>query len=309
MSENFVNRRKARRFSSDNMTNNEVESKIEIITEELQLASNQFVEAIKVFQENKEAILEEDIKDLEKMIQEIEDDIKLVSEDFEYLKNINHEITKKKAKLNIDNPKHQEKLMENIEELLDNLNDLEDEVQDLNDEIIDLFDDIEELTGEYIYKDGKKVHKFESIEDISDIINKAFSKVKETFSFDFNVDKSSKNHTLVALLPFLDDEELSEIADMIINDHEDLKGLKLATIFPFLSTEKCDEIFLAKMTSIDSKELSSLVPFVSQQTLTKLVDEYLEGNFEKINMNALYPFLDKADIKRIFFHELKKNKQ
>ncbi|MGI6782533.1 MAG: hypothetical protein ACOX56_06970 [Acholeplasmataceae bacterium] len=305
MSENFVNRRKARRLAEQNR-DNEIHLKIEVITKDLELANAQFLEAVKLFSETKESMLEEVIESLEGNIKEIKDDLKIVSEDFDTLKKVNEDFEARKAKLNLKRTSHQERFLSSMEDLLTNLEDIEEEVDDLNDEIIDLYEEIEEAKGEYIYRKGKRVNKFQSIEDVSEIINKAFSKLKETFTFDFNNEKNSKTKTLVSLLPFLDDEELDEIADMIINDHEDLRGLKLATIFPFLSEEKCDAIFLAKMTSLNQNEISSIVPFVSQKTLSSLVDQYIAGNLTKVNMNVIYPFLDKEDIKRIFFHELNK---
>lgn len=299
----FVNRRRARRLS-DEQDNTEANEKIEIITNDFNIAKGQFESAVKLFNENKERIEDEIVLSLEERIKEITEDIQIVEEDFNYLKKKSDDIEKRKSKLDLKRPRNQERILKMVEDLLVNLDDIEEEVEDLTDVIMDLYEDIENSVGEY-YKGKKRSYRFESIEDISKVINKAFDKLKDTLSFDFTNDRSSKTKTLVALLPYLEEEELNEIADMIINDHEDMKGLKLATIFPFLSTEKCDEIFLAKMTSLNQGELSSIVPFVSQKVLSSLVDEYIKGNVSKVNMNAIYPFLSQEDIKRIFFYELK----
>jgi uncharacterized protein YoxC len=299
----FVNRRRARRLS-DEQDNTEANEKIEIITNDFNIAKGQFESAVKLFNENKERIEDEIVLSLEERIKEITEDIQIVEEDFNYLKKKSDDIEKRKSKLDLKRPRNQERILKMVEDLLVNLDDIEEEVEDLTDVIMDLYEDIENSAGEY-YKGKKRSYRFESIEDISKVINKAFDKLKDTLSFDFTNDRSSKTKTLVALLPYLEEEELNEIADMIINDHEDMKGLKLATIFPFLSTEKCDEIFLAKMTSLNQGELSSIVPFVSQKVLSSLVDEYIKGNVSKVNMNAIYPFLSQEDIKRIFFYELK----
>lgn len=306
MSENFVNRRKAKRLAEQNK-DNELHLKIEVITKDLELANSQFLDAVELYQSTKERMLPEVAESLEVDIKELKEDLRLVSEDFEYLKQANEEIEEKKIKLNLKRNSHQERLLEMVEDLLGHLEDLEEEVDDLNDEIVALYEEINESKGSGSRSSKKESYKFESIEDISKIINKAFGKLKETINFDFiNNDKNSKTKTLVSLLPYLDDEELEEIADMIINNHEELKGLKLATIFPFLSQKKCDEIFLAKMTTLSQNEVSSIVPFVSPKTLSNLVDEYIAGRLTKVNMNIVYPFLDKEDIKRIFFYELNK---
>ena len=299
----FVNRRRARRLS-DEQDNTEANEKIEIITNDFNLAKSQFQDAIKLFDESKEKLEAETIELLEESIEDIKEDIKMVEEDFNYLIEQNEDIKKTKSKINLRRTRNQERVAEQVETLLGHLEDIEEEVEDLTDEIMELFEEIEKRL-DVVRKKVKRSYRFESIEDISKVINKAFDKLKDTLSFDFTNDRSSKTKTLVALLPYLEEEELNEIADMIINDHEDMKGLKLATIFPFLSTEKCDEIFLAKMTSLNQGELSSIVPFVSQKVLSSLVDEYIKGNVSKVNMNAIYPFLSQEDIKRIFFYELK----
>lgn len=299
----FVNRRRARRLS-DEQDNTEANEKIEIITNDFNIAKGQFESAVKLFNETKERIEDEIVLSLEERIKEITEDIQIVEEDFNYLKSKSEDIEERKSKLDLKRPRNQERILKMVEDLLVNLDDIEEEVEDLTDVIMDLYEDIESSAGEY-YKGKKRSYRFESIEDISKVINKAFDKLKDTLSFDFTNERNSKTKTLVALLPYLEEEELNEIADMIINNHEDMKGLKLATIFPFLSTEKCDEIFLAKMTSLNQGELSSIVPFVSQKVLSSLVDEYIKGNVSKVNMNAIYPFLSQEDIKRIFFYELK----
>ncbi len=300
----FVNRRKAKRLSEKD-NNNEADLKIEIITNDFNVAKSQFQDAIKLFGESKEKLEAETIELLEESIEDIKEDIKMVEEDFNYLIEQNEDIKKTKSKTNLRRTRNQERVAEQVETLLGHLEDIEEEVEDLTDEIMELFEEISEATGSSS-KESKKSYRFESIEDISKAINKAFGKLKDTVMQDLNIERNSKTKTLVSLLPYLDEEELNEIADMIIDNHPDMKGLKLATIFPFLSTAKCDEIFLAKMTSLSQSELSSVVPFVSQKVLSNLVDEYIKGNVSKINMNAIYPFLSQDDIKRIFFYELKK---
>lgn len=300
MNENFVNRRKAKRLSEQNK-DNEITLKIEIITKDLDLAKAQFGDAVELFEKTKATMIDEVVEVIEEVIEDIHEDIKLVSEDFEELKRIYSEIEEKKLKFKLDRTSHQEKFLTMMENLLFNFDDLEEEVDDLNDEIINLYQKISNSKDEHLRRDDKKAPRFESIEDVSEVINKAFGKLKDTFSFDFSNEKNSRTQTLVSLLPFLDDEELDEIAKMIIDNHEDLKGLKLSTIFPFLKEEQCDAIFNAKMSSLSQSEISSIIPFVSKKVLSKLVDEYLAGRLPKVNMNALYPFLDKEDIKRIFF--------
>lgn len=75
-------------------------------------------------------------------------------------------------------------------------------------------------------------------------------------------------------------------------------------IFPFLDKKDCDKLFMQFV--IEGKDckypIVALAPFVSQECLSKLVDEYLNGKYQDVEMSTLYPFLDKKDVKRVFNH-------
>ena len=45
-----------------------------------------------------------------------------------------------------------------------------------------------------------------------------------------------------------------------------------------------------------------IAPFVSSKSLSKVVDEYLNGQFQHTAMDELYPFLSPTDVKRVFKH-------
>ena len=47
-------------------------------------------------------------------------------------------------------------------------------------------------------------------------------------------------------------------------------------------------------------KLSAMGPFISNECLSKLVDEYINGNYQDIQMDALYPFMNSKDVKRLF---------
>ena len=51
--------------------------------------------------------------------------------------------------------------------------------------------------------------------------------------------------------------------------------------------------------------IASLAPFVSSETLDKLVDEYIAGKVQVDNIDVLYPFLSKESIKKVFNHLMK----
>jgi hypothetical protein len=112
-------------------------------------------------------------------------------------------------------------------------------------------------------------------------------------------------------LPFLDDEDLKEMVDDIIKDSSNYQDLPLVAIMPFLSEEDADRLFLKcigdKTLSLRF-DISSLVHFVSEACLDKLADEYVKGNYQDVDVDALYPFMSSKTIKKVFKYHLNKKK-
>ena len=98
---------------------------------------------------------------------------------------------------------------------------------------------------------------------------------------------------------------------MIAGD-EEFKDVDIASLMPFMSKEDCSVLFEKSLAAndekpgVDGKLYLKCVPFVGEEALSKLVDRYVEGGYENIKMDNIYPYLSSADVKRIFYYELKK---
>ena len=190
-----------------------------------------------------------------------------------------------------------EEKLDNIEEELDNL---EDKVDDLEDEMEDLEDDFEDIKDDSINVNvnGKK---FNFGKDFGNMFSNIFDNL-------FGEKKNTKVNKLVAALPFMNKEDLHELAEKIINNSEEYKGLSLLAIMPFLETRDCDVLFMKFVIGEKQYDypLASLAPFVSKECLSKLVDEYVNGEYQDVEMSTLYPFLDSKDVKKVFNYILSK---
>lgn len=174
-----------------------------------------------------------------------------------------------------------------------------DEVEDLEDAV-----DPDEVIDDRPKNLDEKVRQFSN--KIEDALNKAFDQTKESFkSFGKMFENSNKKkmNNIVAILPFMDEEDIHELVEHILNDDEGYKDLPLVTVFPFLETKDCDRIFLK--TIENKKVIASLAPFVSSETLDKLVDEYIAGKVQVDNIDVLYQFLSKESIRKVFNHLMK----
>lgn len=119
----------------------------------------------------------------------------------------------------------------------------------------------------------------------------------------FGGEKSKKANKLMQILPFLDDEDVHEIVEDILSDPTKYDGLNLSCVMPFLDEKDCDALFLKIALDADKKyehSLVSLAPFVSEECLSKLVDKFVSGELQDVDMDRLYPFLSSKDVKRLF---------
>lgn len=107
----------------------------------------------------------------------------------------------------------------------------------------------------------------------------------------------------ITMLPFLSNADLKELAYKVIN--EEVKGVKLAVLFPFLDEETLDEIVERLIQEKRGRELTYALPFVSRDVVTKLYEAIEKEDFPGLRKETLLPFLDKEQIKRMFEEILK----
>lgn len=180
----------------------------------------------------------------------------------------------------------------------------EDELDEIEDQIDELKDDSDDDDDNH-----NRRFKFEfKGENIN--LGKDFGNVfGETFGNMFDQNKNSKSNKLIMALPFLDKEDIHEIVEKILANTEEYKDLNLIAVFPFLHKNDCDKLFMRFVLDGDNEKypIVSLAPFVSKECLSKFVDEYVNGNFQEVEINLLYPFLDTKDVKRVFKYVLTKN--
>ena len=298
MSEKFVNRRKNRRMKDATSRYDELEKLINDITQNLTESKVELDELVDLYASELAKNPTSNLADLKDEVKDAEEDYQIISEDFKVLNNIFENIKKDKEELNLERSSHQAKLLKRVDDFYEDAEEFLEEVEEFRDEIFEL---VEEINDKETKESSKQKQEFKSIEDISGIINEAFAGIRNVF-----IDLSGKGNGIASMLPFLGKEEKKELVQMIIDGHENTKNLKLSTVFPFLEESDCDKIFLAKMKDIPTKDLTALLPFVSKEALSVMVDEYLEGNFDGLNMNSVYPFLDQESIKKIFYKQLKK---
>ena len=145
-------------------------------------------------------------------------------------------------------------------------------------------------------------------EEVNDLVRNTFGAANKVMSSVGGMFKDStrtpKTKKLVSMLPFMDDEDIHEVVIGILENKEEYKDLDLVSIMPFLSTEDCDALF-KKALEENWTIVVNIVPFVSSKALSIFVDEYINGNYQNIDIESLYPFIDSKDIKKLFQHFMK----
>lgn len=124
-----------------------------------------------------------------------------------------------------------------------------------------------------------------------------------------NKGKTAKTTKLLVTLPFMSQEDVHEVVVSILNNEEGYKDINLVTVMPFLSNDDCDSLFMKLINDNESCYTNSEIPmgpFISKECFTNLVDEYIKGNYQHVNMDGLYPFMDSKDVKKVFKYILNK---
>ncbi|MBN2540055.1 MAG: hypothetical protein JXB08_00870, partial [Bacilli bacterium] len=80
---------------------------------------------------------------------------------------------------------------------------------------------------------------------------------------------------LMKILPFIETDELKELAIKVING--EVKGVSLKMIFPFLPNEELDEIIDQLIEKNDSANLKYSIPFLSKKKLGVVFAAVKEG--------------------------------
>lgn len=131
-------------------------------------------------------------------------------------------------------------------------------------------------------------------------------RISAHFTRNLNVD-NKKTKKLLSVLPFLEDEDISEIVDDVLAHADEYKDLPLVAIMPFVSDKDADRLFMAfaaRENPDQNNDIVSIAPFVSDVCLEAFVDKYIEGYYHHVNVDALYPFMDSKTVKKLFKHIL-----
>ena len=184
----------------------------------------------------------------------------------------------------------------------------EDEEEDFYDKLSEL-EELKEQTS-----DESLNEEVEQDEETQAEFKKGFGFNFENFgeifgSFFQKSNKKSKSSNLIAALPFLSEEDIHKIVEEILQNSEEYKDLNLVAVMPFLSKSDCDALFMKFVVENENenhKYIYGIAPFVSSECMSKFVDGFIEGKYQNVNINGLYPFMNNSDVKRVFDYIISK---
>ena len=184
----------------------------------------------------------------------------------------------------------------------DSYDEYEERIDELEEEEEDEDEDVESFT----YNSNEKfTNQKLTKEEVNDLVRNTFGAAKEVMSSVGGMFKDTtrtpKSKKLISMLPFMDDEDIHEIVIGILENNEEYKDLDLVSIMPFLSNEDCDALF-KKALDENWTNIVNIVPFVSSKALSLFVDEFIDGKYQNVDIESLYPFIDSKDIKKLFKH-------
>lgn len=108
---------------------------------------------------------------------------------------------------------------------------------------------------------------------------------------------------LVHLLPFMDNEDITELVEKVMNN--EVKGVKLAVLFPFMDRAELDNLVDLLIEKGKKKDLYTALPFLSKASLNKVYEAVKADKIEGFKVQALLPFLGKDKVKELFDEYIK----
>lgn len=106
------------------------------------------------------------------------------------------------------------------------------------------------------------------------------------------------------MLPFLEEEEVNELAKRIMeSENGKWKGVQMEAVLPFLDSGIVDE--LCRKCMEKGRDYTEFLPFLSEEGMHEIVTDVIEGKLA-IELDAMYPFMDEKEIKRVFYFYLEK---
>lgn len=114
----------------------------------------------------------------------------------------------------------------------------------------------------------------------------------------------SKSSKLVSMLPFLDDEDIHQLMEKILAKDELFKDLNIMSMLPFLSSEDASRLFRKALEQGSDINPIQIAPFIDDEELSIVIDDYMNGKYPDLDVDSLYPFLSSKDVKRLFEYML-----
>lgn len=147
-------------------------------------------------------------------------------------------------------------------------------------------------------------------EGARELKDKIVSGTERLFNKDKSRDPASVDARLLKIMPYMSGEELNDICERLLADDKAFGELDLGAVMTFLDTPTCDKFFIKALElEWDAEELLSAVPFVSEECLTQVADDYVAGKYEGLEIDRFYPFMSDEAIKKIFYHIIGEKKE
>jgi radical SAM superfamily enzyme len=100
------------------------------------------------------------------------------------------------------------------------------------------------------------------------------------------------------MLPFLEEEDMDELVEKILSG--EVKGVKLMMLYPFLSRESLNKVVDHLIKENKGKDLNAALPFISKAKVNEIYEAVQAGTITGIKDHSLMPFLGKSKIKEMF---------
>ncbi|MFA6627275.1 MAG: hypothetical protein WCT17_01930 [Bacilli bacterium] len=113
---------------------------------------------------------------------------------------------------------------------------------------------------------------------------------------------------IIKMLPFLDESSKKDLVNAIINREIDMKDLNVIALLPFLEDDEIEKILLFALDEKIHVNPIAILPFTSEAALNRLIEKIQRGEIEGIGLESIAPFLNEEQIRCLFKKEFNKMK-
>ncbi|MDD3477283.1 MAG: hypothetical protein PHP32_00195 [Candidatus Izemoplasmatales bacterium] len=105
---------------------------------------------------------------------------------------------------------------------------------------------------------------------------------------------------ITRMLPFIDDEEKTELVNAILNGEISEEHVRIHHLLPFLNKEDRTKLFQGSLEGKIEARPVGFLPFMERPEIDRVVEEIKNNTITTMRLEEVLPFMERDSIKQLF---------